>query len=229
MIPSTSETWRRVWASPSLGMSGHPGIHLHQHQLALLQHLPAQGRAPQGAAHPPVLVRQRAGQRRHPGAPGQEPGRSLAQVGGGVMDVAHGLQAPLHAVEVGVIGDLSRQLRRQQPGPGGNEVPVDVHVTAGFQQPLRQGAVQLPGPVGHGRKSHLLAVPDQLRRLPGGHPQGLVLGLPVSHAGAAAPAGGCQCCHGILLCRPGRAACSASIQYLLYRRTVPGTILFLSG
>ena len=117
------------------------------------------------------------------------------------MDVAHGLQAPLHAVEVGVIGDLARQLRRQQPSPGGDEVPVDGHVAAGLQQPLRQGAVQLPGPVGHGRKGHLLTVPDQLRRLPGAHLQSLVLGLPISHAGAAAPADRCQCCHGILLCR----------------------------
>ena len=61
---------------------GHSGVHLRQHQLALLQHLPAQGRAPQGAAHPPVLIRERAGQRRHPGAPGQEPRGRLTQVGG---------------------------------------------------------------------------------------------------------------------------------------------------
>ncbi|CAN3965015.1 DUF523 domain-containing protein, partial [Dysosmobacter welbionis] len=180
---------------PITGNIGHSGVHLRQHQLALLQHLPAQGRAPQGAAHPPVLIRERAGQRRHPGAPGQEPRGRLTQVGGGVMDVAHGLQAPLHAVKVGVISHLSGQLRRQQPGPGGDEVPVDGDMAAGLQQALRQRPVQLPGPVGHGGEGRRVPVPDQLRRLPGGHLQGLILGLPVARSRAASPADGCQFCH----------------------------------
>ena len=174
---------------------GHVGMDLRQHQLALLQKPPVQAGAPDGPAHPAVLIRRRAGEHRRPGMPGEEPVRRLAQMGGHIVDVAHGGQGPLHAEKVGVIGHMVRALRRQQPGARGNEVGVHLNVTPLCPQALSQGGVQLPGPVGHGGKGQHVPVPDQGGGLRPGHLKGPILLPPGAAAGAAAPAAGLQLFH----------------------------------
>ena len=168
---------------------------LHQHQLALLQHPPVQQRAPDGAAHPTVLIRRRAGQDRHPGMAGRQPGRGLPKVHRREEDISLAHPGPLLAEKVRVVGDMLRALRRQKTASLGGKVAVDLHMSALCLQLRGQRRIHLPGPVGQGRKHQHIAVPDLGRGLLSGHLQRPVLCPPVLHSGAAAPAGGGQVRH----------------------------------
>ena len=122
-IPSTSDTWRRVWDSPSLGTLGIRGFtststSRHCSSTLRLRAVPHRERL----IHP-FSSGSEQGQRRRPGAPGQEPRGGLAQVGGGETDVAHGLQPPFHAVEVGVIGHMSASSGVSSRVPAGMKWP----------------------------------------------------------------------------------------------------------
>ena len=168
---------------------------LHQHQLALLQHPPVQQRAPDGAAHPAVFIRRRAGQHRHPGMAGRQPGRRLAQIHRREEDIPLAHPGPFLAEKVGVVGHMLRALRRQKTASLGSEVAVDLHMSALCLQLCGQRRVHFTGPVGQGRKHQHIAVPDLGRGFLTGHLQRPVLCPPVLHPGAAPPAGGGQVRH----------------------------------
>ena len=177
---------------PGAGDGRQPVVDLHQQKLAFVNGLPGHGGRPEGAAHPPVLIRRCAGHHRHPGRPVHQPPGRAAEVDGVEGHVPLLRQGPLGVEKAGVGLHVGGKRRREQGRVRRRHHKAERHVSPLRPQAAAQGIVKGPGPAGMTGQGHRVAVADQGRCVLRRHFQGPVLGAPAVQPGAPAPARGSQ-------------------------------------